>query len=229
MTQATRKKWYSAEGRWYRHAAGLVLGSLLLCVAPVQAFTIETSEARYVDEQYQFEMVAMIDAPIEKVEAVLRDYRHYSQLDKRILDAQVLERPEHNVAILATTVRACFGPFCKNVKRVERVEEAPKTLTATTDAARSDVKSGLTRTQLTTTPTGTRVTYRTTIVPDFWIPAFVGRRLMLHTLEEATVNMFTNVEKIAGDAAAAAPAPAEAEAETPPADAEPAPVAGEST
>jgi hypothetical protein len=161
------------------------------------AFTIERAEGRYVDEQYQFELVAMIDAPIELVEAVLRDYPHYSDLDQRILDSKVLERPEQGVAILATTVRACFGPFCRNVKRVERVEESPLVLTATTDASRSDVKSGETRTELTVAENGTRVTYRTSIVPDFWIPAFVGRRLMLRTLEEATVNMFTNVEKIA--------------------------------
>lgn len=139
----------------------------------------------------------MLDAPVERVEAVLRDYPRYSNLDRRILDSKVLERPAADVAILATTVRACFGPFCRNVKRVERVQEAPLELTATADAARSDVKSGETRTQLSATDSGTRVTYRTRIVPAFWIPAFVGRRLMLNTLEAATINMFTNVEKIA--------------------------------
>jgi hypothetical protein len=103
------------------------------------------------------------------------------------------------VAILATTVRVCFGPFCRNVKRVERVEEAPGALTATTDASRSDVKSGQTHTQLSVSEDGTRVTYTTSIAPDFWIPAFVGRRFMLRTLETATINMFTNVEKIASE------------------------------
>jgi hypothetical protein len=182
----------------------MALGAAL----PSYAFTIERSEARYVDQQYQFELVAMIDAPVERVEAVLRDYPHYSKLDTRILDSTVLERPEDNVAILATTVRACFGPFCRNVKRVERVEETPLGLTAKADATRSDVKSSETRTELSVTESGTRVTYRTTIVPDFWIPAFVGRRLMLRTLEEATINMFTNVEKLAAEPALPEPAPA---------------------
>lgn len=175
----------------------LVCATLSLAAGHAQALTIEHAQGRYVDEQYQFELVAMIDAPVAQVEAVLRDYLHYSNLDERILDSKVLERPEQDVAILATTVRACFGPICRNVKRVERVQEAPLELTATADASRSDVKSSQTRTQLTVTENGTRVTYRTTVVPDFWIPAFVGRRLMLRTLEDATVNMFTNVEKIA--------------------------------
>jgi hypothetical protein len=182
-------------------AARLLAGCMVCATNQATAFTIERAEARYVDQQYQFELVAMIDAPVERVEAVLRDYPHYSALDERILDSKVLERPEQGVAILATTVRACFGPFCRNVKRVERVAEEPRALTATTDGSRSDVKRGETRTELTVTENGTRVTYRTTIVPDFWIPAFVGRRLMLRTLEEATINMFTNVEKIAIDSA----------------------------
>src|SRR5687768_6078157 len=91
-------------------AAPLVLGCALSCAGTqAHAFTIERAAARYVDQEYQFELVAMIDAPIERVEAVLRDYGHYSNLDTRILEAQVLERPEQHVAILATTVRACFG------------------------------------------------------------------------------------------------------------------------
>jgi Polyketide cyclase / dehydrase and lipid transport len=180
-------------------ARGFACFTLSLAVGLAHAFTIEHAQALYVDEQYQFELVAMIAAPVERVEAVLRDYPHYSNLDARILDSKVLERPEQDVAILATTVRACMGPFCRNVKRVERVQEAPLELTATTDASRSDVKSGETRTQLTAAANGTRVTYRTRIVPDYWIPAIVGRRLMLRTLEEATINMFTNVEKIASE------------------------------
>jgi hypothetical protein len=102
---------------------------------------------------------------------------------------------------------------------VERVEEAPLALTATTDGSRSDVKVGETRTELTVTATGTRVTYRTSIVPAFWIPAFVGRRLMLRTLEEATINMFTNVEKLAIEPPAAPPVPSGSPASAPAKDA----------
>jgi hypothetical protein len=159
------------------------------------AFQIERSETRYADRHYEFELVATLDAPIERVEAVLRDYPHYPELDGRIIEAKVLERPTERVAMLQTTLRVCFGPFCRNVKRVERVEELPNELIAVSDAAQSDVKSGETRTQLSQAERGTRVNYRTSIAPDFWIPAFVGRRWMLGTLRDATVDLFKNVEK----------------------------------
>ena len=180
----------------------------MFTAANARAFDIEHSEARFADQRFQFELVAMLDAPVERVTAVLRDYEHYPDLDTRILNAKVLERPEGDVIILATTLRACFGPFCRNVKRVERVEQLPLGLAATTDPSRSDVRFGETRTELSAVGSRTKVSYHTSITPDFWIPAIVGRRLMLSTLESATTDLFMNVEmraKSAHDAVARAP------------------------
>jgi hypothetical protein len=172
----------------------VVTASLALIQLPAHALTIEHSRATYVDKHYEYEMVALIDAPVERVEAVLRDYEAYTKLDPRILEAHVLERPESYVATLETTVRVCLGPFCRNVRRIERVEESPLELSATADPARSDVRFGETRMMLSTTEGRTRVSYRTSIVPDFWIPPFAGRRWLLATLEDATTELFRNVE-----------------------------------
>ena len=139
-------------------------------------------------------MTALLDAPLEQVQAVLRDYEGYRQLDSRILEARVLERPAHFVAVLETTLRVCMGPFCRNVKRVERVEESPLELTAVADAARSDVKFGETHMMLSNSEGRTRVSYRTSIVPGFWVPAVVGRRWLLNTLEDATTDLFRSIE-----------------------------------
>lgn len=170
--------------------------ALALWTAPAAAFEIEHSEARYADKQYRYELNVVLDAPVERVEAVLRDYEHYPDLDKRILQARVLERPGANVVMLETMLRACFGPFCRDVKRIERVEESSHALAAITDPSRSDVKFGETHTLLSAAEHGrTRVSYRTSIVPGFWIPSIVGRRWMLRTLENATSDLFMNVER----------------------------------
>jgi hypothetical protein len=169
------------------------------CLLAPQAFAFEIkhAEAKYVDEEYRFEMTAVLDAPVEYVERVLRDYESYQTLDSRILEAHVVERSEDKrVATLETKLRACFGPICRTVKRVERVEETPLSLLATTDASRSDMKFGETRMQLANADEGrTQVTYETRLKPDFWIPALIARRIMLTTLEDATIELFQNVEK----------------------------------
>jgi hypothetical protein len=184
---------------WFRR----LIAPLLLAALPAHAFNIEHSEARYDDKHFRYEMVVTLDAPIDRVDQVLRDYRAYPSLDERILNSEVLE-PLHDGAVtLETTVKVCLGPFCRNVKRVERVEETKYVLVAVADPKRSDVKFSETRSELSPALHGTtRVKYTTNVVPDFWVPSIGGRRMMLKTLETATTSLFTNVEKKAKQPAA---------------------------
>jgi len=179
--------------------------ALMSWAASASAFTIEHSEARYADEHFRYELIVTLDAPIELVEEVLRDYAKYPALNDRILSAKVLERPEHDVVLLETVVEVCLGPFCRKVTRVERVSESRHGLLAVADPKRSDVVSSETRSELTSTQLGaTRVKYVTDVVPDFWIPPLGGRRMMLKTLQTETRDLFINVEKQAQRAKLAA-------------------------
>ena len=178
-----------------RSVLAAVLASAAFWAATAGAFEIEKSETRYVNRRYQCDLSVKLDAPPDKVEAILRNYERYPSLDTRILEARILERPEPNVVVLETTVRVCFGWFCRNVTRVERVQESQHALAATADPSRSDVKFGETHTQLAPGEHGgTLVHYRTSITPGFWIPPVVGRRWMLRTLEDASGDLFMNVE-----------------------------------
>lgn len=187
----------SPVARHVSHGAGILC--CLLAPGLAHALTIERSSATYEDKHYNFELTALIDAPLDQVQRVLRDYENYKQLDSRILDARVVSRPTAYVAILETTLHVCMGPFCRNVKRLERVEESPLELTAIADPARSDVKFGETHMMLSVSEGRTRVSYRTSIVPDFWIPAIVGRRWLLNTLSDATTDLFRSIERKARD------------------------------
>ena len=177
------------------HPALAVLAAASLWAGAACAFEIEHSETRYADRRYQYDLNVRLDAPLDKVEAILRDYEEYPSLDARILNARIIERPSPDVAMLETTLRVCLGWFCRNVNRVERVEESQHSLTAKADPSRSDVKFGETHLQLEPDEHGgTRVSYSTSITPGFWIPTAVGRRWMLRTLEDATTDLFMNVE-----------------------------------
>jgi hypothetical protein len=102
--------------------------------------------------------------------------------------------------VLQTTLRVCMGWFCRNVNRVERVEQSQHALAASADPSRSDVKFGETHMQLSPGENGgTVVHYRTSITPSFWFPPVVGRRWMLRTLADSTSALFMNVEEKARD------------------------------
>jgi hypothetical protein len=183
----------------------LCAGAMSLLALPAAAFTIEHSEAAYAEKHFRYELVVTLDAPIERVDEVLRNYPDYPSLDQRILHSKVLARPHDGVVTLETTVKVCLGLFCRNVKRVERVEESKFVLFAVADPQQSDVKFSETRSELSPALHGTtRVKYVTSVVPSFWVPSIGGRRMMLKTLQTATSDLFMNVEKKA-QAAPAAP------------------------
>jgi hypothetical protein len=174
----------------------IVFVTVMLGAGRAHAFNVEHRSVQFADRHYRFELVVTLDAPVERVQAVLRDYEHYPALDERILEAKVLERTDPDVAVLQTLLRACFGPFCRNVHRIEQVTESHLGLAAISDPKRSDVKFGESYTALSPLEGGrSRISYRTDIVPNFWIPPLVGRRFMLNTLEDATTTLFRNVER----------------------------------
>lgn len=175
---------------------GLLAAAVLFSAPPARAFTIEHSEARYVEKHFTYELVVTLDAPIDRVDQVLRNYADYPSLNHRILEARVLERPEPGVVTLETTVEVCFGWLCRDVTRVEQVQESRYSLLAVADPARSDVKFSETRSELSPAHHGaTRVKYATKVVPGFWVPPLGGRRMMLKMLETETRDLFMSVEQ----------------------------------
>jgi hypothetical protein len=189
--------------RQYRHGRCAWLALTAVAYLPSsQALQIEALQTRFHDGAYELTMTATLSAPADRVEAVLRDYASYPQLDARILTARVLSRSGPHELELLTRINVCFAFLCRKVERVEQVQETPGELLATVIAERSDAQRGRTQTQLRELNGTTQVIYVTEIVPKFWVPALVGRSLMLRSLRDATVNLFTHVEQ------RAAPAPA---------------------
>lgn len=190
--------------KWTRSVLSAV--TLLVSAPAVHAFTIEHSEARYADKHFHYELIVTLDAPIERVDEVLRNYPEYPSLNARILSAKILERTEPDTVTLETTVEVCFGWFCRNVTRVETVHESKYVLLAVADPERSDVKFSETRSELTSAHHGaTRVRYVTDVVPGFWVPPMGGRRMLLNMLESETRDLFMSVEAKAREMESAPP------------------------
>jgi hypothetical protein len=178
-------------------AVAIALATVLNATT-ARALDVQRADTRYHDGRYELELEATVHAPPDEVERVLRNYADYPKLDSRVLEAKVLERTSPNELLLYSRVRACFAFICRGVERVERVEERHYDLVAHAVPERSDVRFGLTHTQISTLgPSATRVVYRTQIEPKFWVPRFVGRRAMLGTLRDATIQLFTQVERFA--------------------------------
>jgi hypothetical protein len=175
-----------------------------LAVGNAHAIDVQRADTHYHDGRYELVLEAILAAPPAAVERVLRDYASYSTLDDRVLETKVLEHTASNQVLLYSRLRACFAVFCRSVERVERVAELDRELIATSIPERSDVKFGVTHTQLLERePGSTQIFYRTQIESKFWVPPIIGRRVMLNTLRDATIDLLTQVERTAQQPASA--------------------------
>lgn len=168
--------------------------SIALWSGNASALDVVRAETHYQDREYRVELEVVLNAPVDRVEAVLRDYANYPKLEANILEATVLSRPDAFSVLLYTKLRACSGLFCRTVKRVERVQERALELSAVVLPEQSDVVAGHTHTVLQAFDGRTRIRYQTGVTPKFWVPSFIGRPLLLRTLREASIDMFRHVE-----------------------------------
>lgn len=167
----------------------------LLRPLAAQALVVQSIDASLTEGVYRITLVMRIDAPVDAVAAVITDYAAYRRLDPRIRSSTVLPPDVEGTELVRTIVRACAGVFCRNVERVERVQKSPGELLAVVIPEQSDLRSGNTRTTWHAEDQATSVTYEADFVPDFWVPAAIGRRYAVPALKDSTLQLFDNVEK----------------------------------
>jgi carbon monoxide dehydrogenase subunit G len=157
--------------------------------------TVERLAAGEQGQGYYVTFEATLQAPPGKVMDVLQDYPGYPDLDPRIIEARV-EVTGPGQRLLYTTLRGCVGSvFCRDMRRVERLTETDRLLVADAVAGRGDLVQGRAETRVEPEGEGSRVTYRSDFEPSFWMPRWLVRSAMQHTLEDGTRRMFENVER----------------------------------
>jgi hypothetical protein len=157
--------------------------------------SVERLETTYVDGAYRVRLEATLDAPPARVLAVLKDYAAYPRLDERVVESRIIGE-DAGQPLLYTRLHGCVGSvFCRDMVRVERITELADGLIAEVIPARSDMLEGRSETRLRAAGSGTRVSYEVSFRMSLWLPQWLVRRAMLHTLEEGTRSMFTHVEE----------------------------------
>jgi hypothetical protein len=178
-----------------RHLPAVFAAGILLGGCPASALTVEKLVTEFRNGAYRVEFEAVLSAPPARVGVVLQDFSAYPLLDVRIRSSERLSTEPGGAILLRTRIHACEALFCRNVTRVERVEAGPGNLVATVIPELSQLRRGLTRTTWEPVDVGTRVRYEAQFEPDFWVPAFIGRKFAGHSLRESTLELFSNVER----------------------------------
>ena len=144
---------------------------------------------------YAVYVVMELDAPAEKVRALLTDYAHLDRLNDSIKASKILDAKGDGTVRLLTRFENCIVFFCMTVQRVEDITEDPqgRILVALVPEA-SSFRSGQTSWEVTSTGSGSRVIHRATLEPDFWLPPWIGTAILKATLRREIRASFENLE-----------------------------------
>jgi hypothetical protein len=172
----------SAIARWVR--AGLVL-ALALADAPLPAAEFLETEVTHTDGRYRLRFEVRLAAEPAQVRRRLTDYDHLDRLSRVIVASRRLPDGADGAARVHQAMRACVLFLCRTVQRVLEVETADNgDILTRTDPGASDFEHGEETWQILAEDNGTRLRYRASQTPRFFIPPFIGPWLLKSRLRD---------------------------------------------
>jgi hypothetical protein len=167
---------------WFRFPAWLLWAALALAAAAAGAAPQSSIRVSRDGEAYIVD--AILIAPVGRAEAwsVLTDFDAMSRFVPSLSESRVLRRAGNRLSISQKGV-ARFGLLWFAFESVREVELEPLR------SVRSRNIGGTLRrldslTIFSDAEGGTRISYRLEVVPDFWLPGFIGEAFIKHEIRE---------------------------------------------
>ena len=165
---------------------------LLLCIAlaagGAQAARVDDLQVAHSKGVFTVRGTFVIAADPAAVRKVLTDFGHLGRLTPAILESKVVGS-EAGATLVFTRSRACAGWFCRELKKVERVEVGADSIVATALPKQSNVVMSVTRWKISAAGSSTRVAWESSFDPVFMVPPLIGPALIKRALvREAAVH-----------------------------------------
>lgn len=149
-------------------------------------------------ERYSLSADITIAAPPAQVYKVLTDYNHLTRISGAIVKSRLLKRVDAHTALVYVETRACVMVFCRSLKQTQQVVELDKNdIVAQSLPAESNVTMGTASWHLQADGDGTRMLWRNTVEPTFWIPPLIGTAMMKNALRTQVIASAKGIEKLA--------------------------------
>jgi hypothetical protein len=151
------------------------------------------------DGEFKTHIVAFFDAPAEYVYAVVTDYKHIYRINPAIVATELLPAEDDSIIRVRNRIQHCVSFFCTEVEMVEDVKEVGDgLLVANAVPEISSFESGTAMWHIRPFGKGrTRVQYRATIKPDFFIPPVIGSLVVRSGIRKELAASFTRIECLA--------------------------------
>lgn len=170
---------------------------LLLLSSGISAGEVSHSHVDYDDGHYLVRLVMKIEAEMETVYAILTDFDNLHELNRSIKQSRLLksEGKHHLVKIEA---EGCVWFFCQQLIQTQWVTEQGRGyISAVTLPEKSNLEYGRVLWHIRQQGEYTIISYRTDIVPGFFVPPLIGPYIMKKRLLKKAQETIQTIEQIA--------------------------------
>lgn len=124
--------------------------------------------------RYYLDIEALLDAPYEKVYALLTDYAHLKKLNPTMKESAIIST-DPDKFIIRTITKNCVMMVCSKIINTQLVSEPePGHIISITLPEQSNLKYGRMEWYITGKGNKTFVSMKGEIEPDFWVPPVFG-------------------------------------------------------
>ena len=172
----------------------------LCCTFTALAASLNSVDVTREGDRFHLVADSFFAASPTAIRAVLLDFEddHYAKISQIYKESGYLEPDNDGTLMVYTLVEGCLLVFCRSMSRVERLEVvSPHFIRSRVVPERSDFKYAMSEWTLEPEAGGTRVSYRMSMEPDFWLPPFVGSLFLRRILLRGGVGAVRRIEELA--------------------------------
>jgi len=170
--------------------------SLFLAASSAPAADLRSIDVTYDGTRYELESIVWFGTGIDETYEVFSKWDYSTRFSSAVVEARDTEtdgQPGYYVVN-----RGCVLFFCKSLKREGRVErEHNRVMRAYADPEKSDFHQADEVWEFSEDAGGTRVIYRLTMEPGFWVPPAIGPWMIRRKLRNEAGEAIDRIEEVA--------------------------------
>ena len=177
-----------------RGGPAAVLLLALVGVSSATALEIDDLDITKQGRAYQVQITFDVAAPVDRVMAVLTDYRYPDRLNPEVTKREVISR-QQGITRVRTEFHSCVFLFCNDVVLTQDVTVVAGTIQAVIVPDQSDFRSGDLRWLVSSSNNGgSHIGFEAVMEPDFFIPPLIGGFFVRKRLRQEILATAENLE-----------------------------------
>jgi hypothetical protein len=177
-----------------RGSRAAVLLLALIGVSSAMALDIDDIDVTKKGRTYKVQITFDVAAPVDRVMAVLTDYRYPDRLNPEVTKREVISR-QNGITRVRTEFRSCVFLFCKDVVLTQDVTVVAGTIQAVIVPDESNFRSGNLVWLVSSNDTrGSHIGFEAVMEPDFFVPPLIGGFFIRKRLRQEILATAENLE-----------------------------------